>query len=52
MKLLYFEKWNFLAPRLKNFRRELSKLQKNFKKSILKIFHIFSQKNFFLYFRK
>ena len=25
---LYFEKWNFLALRLKNFKRELSKLKK------------------------
>ena len=27
MELLYFGKWNFIAPRLKNFRRELSKLE-------------------------
>ena len=27
MELLYFGKWNFLAPSLKNFRRELSELK-------------------------
>ena len=43
MELLYFGKWNFLAPRLNNFRRELSELEK-LKKITLKIFIMFFPK--------
>ena len=28
MELLYFRKWNFIAPRLKNFRRAFTNLEK------------------------
>ena len=28
MELLYFRKWNFIAPRLKNFRRAFTKIEK------------------------
>ena len=51
IKLLYFEKWNFLAPRLKNVYRKLFELEKQ-KTFILKKFLIFSQKSVFLYFRR
>ena len=32
MEILYIRKWNFIAPRLNNFREELSKLKKKKKK--------------------
>ena len=46
MELLYFGKWNFLGPRLKNFQRKLSRLEKQ-KKSYPKIFLIFHEVEFF-----
>ena len=42
----YFAKWNFPAPRLKNFRRELSDLKKFLKKSTLKKILIFQEMEF------
>ena len=37
MELLYFQKWNFLAPRLKNFMCEPSELKKKKKLTLEKI---------------
>ena len=44
MFFLYFGKWNFLSPRLKNIRRELSKIKKQ-KISTLKKVLYFSKKS-------
>ena len=40
MEILYIRKWNFIAPRLNNFRGELSKLKKIKKKYSKKIYCI------------